>query len=552
MEWTSPLSPGNIKKAVRSTDWRILLFLLLFLNVKLVVKVAALLIIYLLRPGFKFGFSLKNSRLPLFYLAAIAIAVFNWLISGMIFNVNYDLLMGTGVFFWILCILAVQQIKSAVEINDPAVMHRTILVFFIINALVSLMVYVGIIWETGSINPYRYQGQFQKYFIGTGDYIKGISMDTSTTNAVLNAFGVIYFLLRGKYAFALLCMCILLLTGSNVTNLLLCGTLVLLFLFKSSRDQKSVIVICLLLLLVFLVKISPQNNEYITAAFNRLTGRQADAVTTAKKYIRITDRPDSTLSAEEKKQKTAQLYLDSISRLDQEQAKQPVQAGLPDASLAVTMKVKPEIPKPNIHTAPYQHKHDTTAFQEQLIKFAALEKIETVKVADSVTTKRLPGKLIAVKQTINYFKNHPLQLLTGTGMGNFSSKLAFRATALGIAGGYPEKYQYVNDAFKNNHLDLYLFYFTRQAGLHSLVNTPNSTYLQLISEYGIAGLAAFVFLYLAFFVKQIKTSGYGMPLMLLMAGAFFADYWFELLSVVPVFELLLFLNIKETQTTLSK
>jgi hypothetical protein len=223
-------------------------------------------------------------------------------------------------------------------------------------------------------------------------------------------------------------------------------------------------------------------------------------------------------------------------------------AATANSIMAVPMKVKPEIPKPNIHTAPYQHKHDTTAFQEQLIKFAAVEKIETAKIADSTTAKRLPGKLIAVIQMISYFKKHPLQLLTGTGMGNFSSKLSFRATALNIAGGYPVKYRYVNDAFKNNHLDLYLFYFTRQAGLHSLVNTPNSTYLQLISEYGIAGLASFAFLYLFFFAKQTKAAGYGMPLLLLMAGAFFADYWFELLSVVPVFELLLFLNIKELQT----
>ena len=29
--------------------------------------------------------------------------------------------------------------------------------------------------ETGTLNPYTYQGDYQKYFINTGDYIKGIT-----------------------------------------------------------------------------------------------------------------------------------------------------------------------------------------------------------------------------------------------------------------------------------------------------------------------------------------------------------------------------------------
>jgi hypothetical protein len=51
---------------------------------------------------------------------------------------------------------------------------------------------------------------YQKYFIGTGDHIRGITFDTSTTNAVLNAFGIVYFLLRKQMVMALLCMAVLL------------------------------------------------------------------------------------------------------------------------------------------------------------------------------------------------------------------------------------------------------------------------------------------------------------------------------------------------------
>eukprot|EP01039_Chlorochromonas_danica_P015397 gene15397-18091_t len=42
--------------------------------------------------------------------------------------------------------------------------------------------------DAHAINPFRYQGQYQKYFLGTGDYIKGVTFDISTTNAVINAF----------------------------------------------------------------------------------------------------------------------------------------------------------------------------------------------------------------------------------------------------------------------------------------------------------------------------------------------------------------------------
>ena len=194
----SKYSVPALRKRFNTIDWKLLIFLLLFLNVKLVFKAAAILLIYILRKDFKFRFRLKHSRLPQFYIFIIVIAIFNWLIRGAITDLNYNLVLVTGLLFWLLCILAIHQVKLSVEKNDPVIIHRTILIFFIINAITSLAVYCSIIFETGHINPFRYQGDFQKYFIGTGDYIKGITFDTSTTNGVLNAFGVIYFLHQGK------------------------------------------------------------------------------------------------------------------------------------------------------------------------------------------------------------------------------------------------------------------------------------------------------------------------------------------------------------------
>jgi len=114
-----------------------------------------------------------------------------------------------------------------------------------------------------------------------------------------------------------------------------------------------------------------------------------------------------------------------------------------------------------------------------------------------------------------------------------------------IAAGYPEKYSYLNSAFVSNHLDLYLSYFTKEDGRHSIVNNPNSVYDQLLSEYGLLGLGVFFIFYLGFFIKKSNSAAYGIPLIIFLSAIFFVDYWFEQLSIVVFFELLFFLNLKE-------
>ncbi len=529
---------AGLQSRIYTVDWVLLAFLILFLNVKLVVKVAALTLVFILRPNFKLGFAIKNSRLPLFYLLVIGIAVFNWFISGMMGNINYDLALATGIFFWILCILAVHQIKLSVEKNDPATIHRTIVLFFILNALVSLFNYVAIVVETGAINAYRYQGDYQKYFIGTGDYIKGISFDTSTTNAMLNAFGVIYFLLKGKHIMTVLCMAVLLLTSSNITNHMLCGILILLFFFQSNRTQKSMIIICIVMFAAFLIKVSPQNNDYMADGYRKLFNIQDGTGKAAVINIPITQRPDSSLTADEKKQKIAQSYLDSLAAVSLEEKKKK-------SIVMPAAKEKTEIPGDDIHTARFQYRRDTNEAKRILLQFVKTHNTEMVISAGKLDQPGLPGKLIALQQTARFFMQTPAKILTGTGIGNFSSKLAFRVTSMKITGGYPERFRYINNDFKLNHLDLYLFYFTNTDNFHSILNTPNSTYDQLISEYGLTGLLSFFGFYLFFFAKQLKRGSYAIPLVLFTLGAFFVEYWFEQLSIIIFFELLLLLNIKE-------
>ncbi|HUZ61639.1 MAG TPA: hypothetical protein VMU83_22875 [Hanamia sp.] len=526
---------ANIQKAFKTIDWKLLLFLVLFLNVKLVVKLAAIVLIYLLQFNFRFGFRKRDSRLPLFYLIAIGIGVFNWIILAGFTNVNYTLAFITGICFWLLSILAMHQLKLSVEKNEPAIIHQTILVFFLINAIVSLSVYLIIVLKTGAINPYLYQGEYQKYFIGTGDYIKGISFDTSTTNAVLNAFGIIYFLSRKNGVMVILCMIILLLTGSNLTNLLLGAVLLLMFFFQSDRDQKSLVTICFMLLVIFLAKVSPQNNKYVANNLGKIFTTQNEKPVSYTSLLPIEQRPDSSLTVEERKEKLAILYVDSLYRLRIEKQKKII----PHTAMLLS------IPVPDINTPPYQHQSVETPVEKKMRQFINRHSSELPISSDTDYNSKLPGKIIAWKQTLNYFKQKPLKIITGTGIGNFSSKLAFKTTGLNIAGGYPQKFTYKNDAFVTNHLDLYLHYFTKKDDVHSIINYPGAVYDQLISEYGLLGISAFFIFYLGFFAKSYKKLTYGIPLVFLLLGIFFADYWFEQLSVVVFFELLLFLNIKE-------
>jgi len=532
----------NLKRLKGYVDWHLLLFLLFFLDVKLAIKIPAILLIYLLRFNFRFGFSIKNSRLPLFYLLVIPIAVIDLLLNRN-FSANYIIVLFTGITFWVICILAVHQVRLAVERNDTETIHRTLLVFFVLNAIVSLLNLVYIVWITGAINPYLYQGEYQKYFVSTGDYVKGITFDTSTTNAVLNAFGVIYFLTKKNAVMLLTCMAVLILTGSNFTNVILFLILLVIFIFNSTKNQKSLIVICMAFLVVFMAKVSPQNDDYFINTFKIIIYQKSYKSPWPTSPIPVTQRPDSTLNPEEKKEKIATLYIDGIHNSYHKIVPIKTAAG----PVVVTNTGKILIPKPDLNAPVYQNVPTTPPDQKQLADFAVAHKSELPLSGKPKIFTPVPGKLTGFLQTIIFLKTHPAKMLTGAGMGNFSSKLAFRATGLRFTGGYPAKYIYINHAFMINHLDIYLNFFSRGASLHSLTNSPFSVYDQILSEYGVLGLFILFAFYLWFFAKHYKQLTYGIPLLVFLMGIFFIDYWFEQLSVIVMFELFLFLNIKESE-----
>jgi hypothetical protein len=539
----------KIKRLRNDVDWKLLLFLVLFLDVKLVVKIAAIALIYLLQFNFQFGFKIRQSRLPLFYPMIIAIAVIAAFSTRTYPEHNYLIVLATGICFWVLCILAVHQVKLSVERNDPVIIHRTIAVFFMLNAFISLLKLGTIVLETHAVNPYTYQGQYQKYFMNTGDYIKGLSFDTSTTNAIFNAFGVIYFLVKQNVAMLLLCMVVLLLTASNFVNLALISVLAGLFILGSRKEQKSLIVVCLMFLVVFISKVSPQNKGFVLQNFRNVFHLKNPGRVQSASLTRITERPDSVLNPEEKREKIATLYIDSVYRANEKFYRRQ-NIFQQNKSVVLTDEGRVIIPKPDIHSAAYQNLSGTPPEQRQLPVFIKEHQQELPISGKPYHRSRIPGKVTALVQTANFFVNHPLQLIAGLGPGNFSSKLAFRASGLGFAGGFPSAYAYINRDFLINHLDLYLNFFSRRAELHSLTNSPFSVYDQLLAEYGILGLLAFIIFYAGFFVKHLRKLTYGLPVIALTFMVLFMDYWFEQLSVIVFFELLLFLDIKESSAAI--
>ena len=76
-------------------------------------------------------------------------------------------------------------------------------------------------------------------------------------------------------------------------------------------------------------------------------------------------------------------------------------------------------------------------------------------------------------------------------------------------------------------------------------NTPDSVYFQVIGEYGVIGLFCLLLLYFGYFIRPIRKMSYGLAAIFLLAGAFLAEYWFEQFSIVILFELLLFLDMKD-------
>lgn len=523
-------------------NWPLLVFLLLVLNVKLILKIGAILFICIINRN---SISIKNffrQRYLFFYFGLIFIGLINLLWRYKNIDKAYLGTATIGLAFWMMGAVIAYQLFILIQKENIKKVHNTICAFFVLHITVVFLNFLQIVFETGSINPYTYKGFNQKYYMSTGDFITGITFDAPVTTAFICAFGLLYFLYRKQFLLSLACMAALLIMASNFTNLVLVFVFVFAFIFWSSRIQKSFIIICGVMLIIFMAKISKKNNEHVGRIFYQIIDKPYDLppvkVFTLDEIKKV---PDSLLTAEQQKKKYAQNFIDSMNtiRLGNDYKE-------PENTLAKKAVQNPV--KKSTDSSFYKF-HESETEEKKINRYSEfLNQVYTAKFQDSIKNEynwKRPGKWIAVEQLIKFYKSHHSKILLGDGIANFSSRLAFKATMLNISGQYPNSLRYINPDFLVNHLYLYLYFHSLEQSNHEASNTPDAVYFQVAGEYGIAGLLLLGFLYFGFFIRHVSRQGFGLPLLFLLAGAFFAEYWFEQFSIVVLFELLMFLEMKD-------
>ncbi len=510
----------QLSEYLRSTDKQLLIFLLLFMNVSLFVKLIGLIFIFVSRRQFSFGF--RQGRLPLFYPAMMALAALEYLFYAHR-GFNYAFLVLLIITFWGTSFLATHQLRISAEKENAGGARKAIVSFFVLNALVSMIQIALIMIEIRSVNPYTYTGMNFKYYDSTGDHIRGITGDISTVNMVINTFGLFYFMYEGSFLLCALCCLIALSTTSNLGNTILIVFLLAVVFLDPSRLRKSAALCCISFLVLFISRISPSNLKYVNSM--------------AQVILHLKKKP---LEKKYEEGNPADRAIIAYIRLKYHSAK--------SSSYEEDEKVKKLLAEKEIKDQELEHAEDTIYMRKDNQKrdyFSILYNRYYGDTAnpDPLFKKKMPGKALAFAETWKYLTSHPAKFIAGAGPGNFSSKLAFKSSNIGVAGKYFPSIAYVAPEFRDGHFKIALRYLTRPISEHSVVNFPNSILNQLAGEYGLTGLVLFMVLYFYFFLKRFRSLTYGRILLPMCCAFLLTDYWFESLSMLVVFELLMYLDM---------
>jgi hypothetical protein len=488
-----------------NTNIQLLIFLIFFLNVKFIVKVIAIIFMIISSRNFKFGFSLKNSRLPLFYLLIILLEIVKYLLVVHNYSLDYSLVFSMGILQWAFCLLSIHYLKLQIDQDNTGRTHDTIKAFFILNFLVSLFFLAILIFHPVWLTFWGHGANVTFDDPSAGDTILGISFDTSTVNATINCLGLIYFLFKKDYIFCLVNLVTIVLCTSNVTFFLTLAVLILMVFTVREKKLRIYTSIYSLIFLLLYFSIYPKNRTYIRNYFVQMyvvnvNPKQQQASDSEVYFIR---QGDSIITA-----------------------KRPISI-YPDSVYDFTNK---------------KFEHVLSNF----MSFRSLRQNDSgYVIIPTVIYDTKPGKFISFIQTYFYLKSSLKHFLFGAGIGNFSSKLAFRASGVRALGSYPKKFRYTSADFKYNHLLTYLYYYHADASRHSVMNYPFSVYNQVAGEYGFIGTILFIIFYLGYFASKYHRLSYGRYLIIILLGFLLMEYWFESFSLIVLFELFMLLNIKE-------
>jgi hypothetical protein len=463
-------------------DLSIIITLCIVAQQSFVIKVLGLGILTLLNLS-----SLKKINLfkiPLFYSIIPFLELIKFFINRD-FSLGHISIFSVGLVYWIASIIICWIIFDRVNFGQLKAITRSLKLFVLINFIISIFQYIKICIDEGVINPYN-TGHHHPYGVSSGDMITGLLQGVHLTNVFVNLILILFFVHQRNFIFLLLSLIPFLLCGSNFGTMVLLFSLFIYFLISFNKKHlftTSFGIFAIILCFYWLV--TPYNALHTYSKLKSI----------------ITHRP---VVDEEYQQK-----------VDQET------------------------------TIAYRNKKLKGAYINES-ELAAMKRLEMRKGLVIYDFFSEAGKKTSYKQTMHFLKSSHTHLFWGTGIGGFSSNIAFNFS--GIVDNstmnrlFPE---YESAYFANNHKSIYAYLKTTHVIFHSESNKPFSVYNQLLGEYGLIGFCTFLFFYILYFLKRVNKRNYAIPVIIAVLFALNLNYFIESLNLLLFFELLMFINIKE-------
>ena len=502
----------------------LLLFILLVTNYRISLKITALAVIYIYRPNFKF----KKSGIVYFYFGIIVLGIVNLLFISNDLSYAHCMVVISGCLIWTACLLTYHQVKLAIEKSTTIQLLNTLKLLVLINFVISVFDIVKIMLITHTLNPYA-QICPPPYGISSGDLIGGIYGGMHLVNMIVSSMMLFLFIYQKNFLFSLFSILPFLLTGSNFGTLVIIITLLYILISQKNKVIKHYVLFILSIAVVFYAKVTPDNLSYLTKSLTKVS-QQARNIPIEN----IDPLPNDNFvkSPEDIKNEKIHNYIaykhgyyvlkDSVYFLKQTYLRN--------------------------QKRDYKTMMDYTHYIKDSIKTSKLKdkRFEYGKLKSFDFDKK-SGKLISFTQTKNYLLTDWKCLMLGAGIGSFSSRLAFITSGIvddsRVLMAIPK---YENPLFTENHKAIFKYLLFLEDDYHSVTNLPFSWYNELFAEYGVIGAFLFFTFYCGFFLKKIKYLTFGKLLFAIMFAFFFFDYWYQRLSVMVLFELLILLDVKMT------
>jgi hypothetical protein len=511
------------KKRLANIDWAFLVFLIGSTYVKLYVKIAVLSLYfgYILYRRYKFH---RPAVLNKFYIFIVIAGSLSSLFQYSFSQINYLPSYLFAILTWATAGVISYFVYVTVRNSAAQKLYSTIKAFFGINIVVSLAQLIYLIKLSGHLIPYWYWEPTEYFGGATGDHIYGIFNNISVTNAMISAIGSLYFIFRRELWWSVLCLFVLILCTSNLTLILYCAFLLGLFIVVNKRYVRGSILVLFIITGVVYPFLTLDNLKYVSYVYNSEAEKAQELRMETTKSTEEGIPVDSQLKYSFDK---AQAYINKpgyYMMRPKTDALYNLTSNLQYIQTFGTLKAEE---KKNYLLNP-------DSLQQMIVDIYG-EKSENTPLA----TYTKPVKIYTHIQTFFFLISSWKNLFFGAGIGNFSSKQAVKTTGLNLQGSYPANYIYVSPYFIPYHLYALLYVFSLPPSEHSIINMPNSVYNQIVGEYGLIGMAVFTFFYIGFFLKnwrKIKAGRYILALTLIFFGF---EYWFEMISLTVIFELLL-------------